>query len=130
MTTVAQKSARRVALDGINVGDVIYGIAGGGQQKILLVVESDARHIVARHITSQGTVEFDRDGFSIRAPNRGSCRITSTAALPLAERETAVGLDRKMRTARQHPDFVLNESEKRLILTGPAFFEAHPLPEI
>jgi hypothetical protein len=116
-------------LDAVKVGDVVFGVAGGGQKKILLVIEADAEGFVARHVTSQALVAFGRDGRSRQAPNGGSCVITSTARLPRDAYETAVGLDRKMQQARQHPDFVLSRAEVQLILHAEEFFEAHPLPD-
>lgn len=129
MSGIGRISARSRALNSIRVGDVIYGIASGGQQKILLVYEADPVRILARHITSQAVVEFGRDGKSRRVPNGGSCTITSTTSLPPEDYDIAVGLDRKMRNAREHPDFMLSKREMQLILTAHSFFEAHPLPE-
>ena len=121
-------AGQRRRLDAVEVGDIVFGVAGGGQKKIMLVIEADADRFVARHITSQAVVEFGRDGRSRHAPDGGSCVVSSTAKLPLAAYATAVGLDRKMRTARQHPDFVLSPREIELILHAEQFFEAHPLP--
>ena len=55
-------SARAQALYGVNVGDLIYGIAEGGQPKLLLVYEADEETFSARHVTSQTSARFGRDG--------------------------------------------------------------------
>lgn len=121
-------AVEEIPLDAIKVGDIIFGVAGGGQKKVLIVIDADDDRFAARHITSQAVVEFGRDGRSRRTPDGGSCVIRSTAKLPLDAYETAVGLDRKMQTARQHPDYVLSRREIELILHADQFFEAHPLP--
>jgi len=122
-------SARQVALDAVKVGDVIFGVAAGGQEKLMLVYKADRRSIFARHITSQTWVEFGRDGLSRRVPDRGSCTIVSVATLPAADYDLAIALDHKMRTAKKYPDAVLSHAEVDFLLRHDKFFKAHPLPE-
>lgn len=119
---------RNQALDAIEAGDVIFGIAAGGQEKILLVYKADETHVFARHITTQTKVKFDRNGNSQRTWDGGSCTIVSTAALSTDDYETAIGLDQKMRTAKELTDLRLSEAEIRLLLTIPDYFKARPLP--
>lgn len=121
-------SVRQAALDAVKVGDVIFGIAAGGQEKLLLVYRADENSIFARHVTSQTLVEFGRNGKSRRVPDGGSCEIISVAPLSSEDHQTALGLDRKMRTAKKYPDAVLSEAEIKLILTKSDFYRAHPLP--
>lgn len=121
--------AREHALKDVKVGDVIFGLGAGGQEKLLLVYAADATSFSARHVTSQTTVEFVRDGTCRHVEGGGTCVIVSTAALPPADYEVAIGLDRKMRTGKEYPDFVLSKAEIQLLLTHPEFFRAHPLPE-
>jgi hypothetical protein len=121
-------SARQRALDAIKVGDVVYGISGNGNGKLLLVYESSDDSFFARHITSQTSAKFRRDGVTVRVPTGGSCTIYSTAGLPDDQYQVAIGLDRKTRAGKKYPDFVLSEDEKRLILSYDDFYKAHPLP--
>ena len=121
-------SLRAQALNAVKVGDVIFGIAGGGQEKLLLVYEADDTGFWARHVTSQTTARFGRDGETRWVHDGGSCTIVSTAPLPPEQYEVAIGLDRKMRTGKVHPDFVLSKAEIQLILTHESFFKAHLLP--
>jgi hypothetical protein len=107
---------------------VIYGIGEGGQRKLLLVYQVDQTRILARHVTTQMKMEFDRQGNS-RRTEEGSCRIVSTAALPTRDHAVTLGLDLKMRTGKEHPDFVLTKAEVDLLLTVDDFFNAHLLPE-
>ena len=122
-------SARKNALDAIKVGDVVYGVSGGGNEKLLLVYEVNDDGFSARHITSKSWAEFDRNGHSKPIASGGSCTIVSIAALPAEEYKVALGLDLKMRTGKEYPDFVLSRAEIQLILTYGDFFRAHPLPE-
>lgn len=122
-------SERQRALDAVRVGDVIYGISGNGNEKLLLVYEADERGFCARHITSGSRAEFDRNGQTRNIATGGSCRVMSTTTLPEKDYKVAIGLDRKMRTGKAYPDFVLSKAEIQLILTYGVFFKAHPLPE-
>ena len=121
-------SSRGQTLKAIRVGDVIFGIAGGGQEKLMLVYKADETSIFARHVTSQAKVEFGRDGQSRRTPDGGSCTILSAEPLPPDQHQVVVGLDRKMRTAKQLTDLRLSEAVIQLLLTADKFFKAHPLP--
>lgn len=120
--------SRKQALDAIKVGDIIYGIAGGGQPKLLLVYEADENGFSARHMTSQATAKFGRDGEATWTPGGGSCTIVSTAALPPEQREVAIALDRRMGSKPEYPDSRLTEDEIHLILSHKGYFEARLLP--
>ena len=122
-------SARELALRAVKVGDVIFAIAGGGQEKLMLVYEADDRSIFARHVTTGSKVRFGRNGKTTLVPGGGRCAIVSVAALPPGDYDTVIGLDRKMRTGEEYPDFVLSSAEIQLLLTCDKFFKAHPLPE-
>ncbi|MBN9305637.1 MAG: hypothetical protein BGO82_03985 [Devosia sp. 67-54] len=130
MSEIDMTSARQRALGAVRIGDVIYGLSGAGNEKLLLVYDVSDDSIFARHITSQTSARFDRaDGETKSIPSGGSCRIVSTAALPASRHEIAIGLDHKMRTGKAHPDFVLSKAEIDLLLTSGDFFRAHLLPE-
>lgn len=120
--------SRRQALDAIKVGDIIYGIAGGGQPKLLLVYEADESGFSARHMTSQSTAKFSRDGEATWTPDGGSCTIVSTAALPPEQREVAIALDRRIGSKPEYPDTRLTEDEIHLILSHKGYFETRLLP--
>lgn len=116
------------ALGAVKVGDVIFGIAAGGQEKLLLVYEADATSFWARHVTSQTTAKFGRDGESVWVHDGGSCTIVSTARLPQEMYEVAIGLDRKFAAQPEYPDSILSKDEIRLVLTHDKFFKANLLP--
>jgi hypothetical protein len=121
--------SRTQALQSVKVGDVIFGIAEGGQPKLLLVYDADSSGFSARHVTSQTTAKFGRDGKSTWVMGGGSCVIVSTAQLPPEMYETALGLDRKWASKPEYPESVLTQAEIKLITTSRAFFESRPLPD-
>ncbi|MEP7242013.1 MAG: hypothetical protein ABI697_14100 [Devosia sp.] len=121
--------AREEALSAVKAGDVIFGVAAGGQEKLLLVYAVTPTSISARHVTTQMLLTFGRDGRTRPVPGGGSCVITSTAALPAKNRAVVLGLDTKMRVGRDYPDFVLSKDEIELLLTYDTFFKANPLPD-
>lgn len=120
--------SRAQALEAVKVGDLIFGIAAGGQEKLLFVYEADATSFWARHVTSQTTAKFGRDGESKWVHDGGSCTIVSTARLPQEMREVAIGLDRKFAARPEYPDSILSKHEIRLVLTYDEFFKANLLP--
>lgn len=92
-----------------------------------MVYEADDEGFSARHVTSQTSARFGRDGESRLAPDGGSCVIVSTARLPSELYETA--LDRKWAAKPEYPDSVLSRAEIKLMTTYRAFFEANRLPD-
>jgi hypothetical protein len=121
-------SAERQALRHVQVGDIIFGIAAGGQEKLLLVHEADDDGFSARHILSQTRVRFGRDGESRWAEGGGSCTIVSTAKLPPDMYAVALGLDRKWASRPEYPDSILTKGEVQLVLNHDKYFKAHLLP--
>lgn len=113
----------------VEPGDVIFGIAEGGQEKLMLVHETTTSSIFTRHVTTQTEVEFGRDGVSRSTPDGGSCTILSVAPLPPDQYSVVVGLDRKMRLAQFPDGFRLSSEEQRVLLNVPAYFKANPLPK-
>jgi len=121
-------SAERQALRHVQVGDIIFGIAAGGQEKLFLVHEADDDGYWARHILSQTRVRFGRDGESRWAEGGGSCTIVSTAKLPPDMYAVALGLDRKWASRPEYPDSILTKDELQLVLNHDKYFKAHLLP--
>ncbi len=120
---------RKEVLAAIKAGDVIYGISGGGQEKLLFVYRTTPQTIFARHVTTQTRVEFHRDGQSKWREGGGSCTIVSAAPLPADQHAVVVGLDRKMRTAVELTDMRLSKAEILLLATKDEFYRSHPLPK-
>lgn len=121
-------SSREQALSTIRVGDVIFGLGAGGQSKLLLVYKVDRGGFSARHITTQMTFKFGREGKTRVDANGGYVMIISTAALPPDMYDVALGLDRKFAARSEYPDSMLTKSEIALLLTHRDFFQANLLP--
>jgi hypothetical protein len=120
-------SSREQALAAVKVGDVIFGLGAGGQEKLLLVYKVDREGFSARHVTTQMSFRFDRDGKTRLYADGGRCTVVSIAQLPPEAHQVVVGLDRKMRAGKEYPDFVLSEAEIGLLLTHGDFFKSHLL---
>ncbi|MBE0580999.1 hypothetical protein [Devosia sp.] len=120
-------SFRDQALSAVRVGDVIFGLGAGGQEKLLLVYEVDQSGFLARHVTTQMSFRFGRDGKTSVNADGGFVTIVSTARLPQEMYEVALGLDRKWAARPEYPDTVLSKAEIELLLKHAAFFGAHPL---
>jgi hypothetical protein len=121
------KSSRLQKLKALESGDVIFGIDAGGRGKVLLVIEASKSNFVARHVTSQATVRFGRDGHSKKIKGGGSCTIVSTRPLPAKEYGIVLGLDRKCRLGQFPDGHMLNQDEINLILKLDDYFKARPL---
>lgn len=124
-----QTKSRSQVLAGIEAGDVIFGIAAGGQEKLLFVYRTSPDKIFARHVTSQSKAEFDREGKSTYCEGGGSCEIISAAPLPPDRYNVVVGLDRKTRLMHSLEQLRLTDTEARLLLEIDDFYRAWPLPE-
>ena len=122
-------STRLQALSAVTVGDVIFGLGAGGQDKLLLVYEVDHSGFSARHITTQMAFKFGRDGKTRGNAKDGYVTIVSTAKLTSDMYEVALGLDRKFAARPEYPDGILTKAEIQLLLTHKRFFEARLLPE-
>jgi len=122
-------SSRIEALRAIQVGDLVFGLGAGGQEKLLLVYRADPSGFSARHVTTQMKFRFDRNGMTQIYSDGGYVKIVSTAALPADKRRVGIELDRKMGSNLEYPDTKLNEAEIRFLQTYRAFFESHLLPD-
>lgn len=120
--------SKNQSLDAVKTGDIIFGIAAGGQEKLLLVYNADEEGFWTRQVTSQTTAKFGRDGKSRWVEGGGSCTIVSTAQLPSDLYDLALGLDRKIAARPEYPHSKLSKDEIRLVLTHDKFFKAHLLP--
>lgn len=123
------RATRAQSLAAVKQGDIVYAIAAGRQEKLMLVYETTPDTIFARQVTSGTKVEFGRDGRSKKVQGGGSGVIVSVAQLPPDQYEVAIGLDRKAGTAKELTDFRLSDAEKHLLLTMSEFFRSRPLPE-
>lgn len=122
MPTVTQ------VLDSVRVGDVIFGLGAGGQEKLLLVHKTDADGFSARHVTTQIKFRFNREGRTSVDADGGYVTVVSIARLPDDLHEAAIGLDRKSAAQPRYPDSILSSAEIHLLLTHAKIFKAQLLP--
>lgn len=120
-------SSRAHALEAIKVGDLIFGLGAGDQDKLLLVYKVDADGFSARHVTTQMSFRFSRDGRTGTYADGGYVTIVSTAPLPASLCEVALGLDRKFAARPEYPDSALTQAEIHLLLTYKEHFNANLL---
>lgn len=121
--------SKEQALNDVKAGDVIFGLGAGGQDKMLLVYKADQSGFSARHITTQMTFRFGRDGRTRLYADGGYVTIVSTAALPPEQLQVALGLDRKMGSDTEYPQTKLTKAEIDLLLTHVEYFKSRPLPQ-
>jgi hypothetical protein len=121
-------SSRVQALNAVKVDDVIFGLGAGGQDKLLLVYKADRSGFSARHVTTQMTFRFGRNGKTRVYADGGYITIVSTAQLPQEMYDVALGLDRKFAARPEYPDTKLSQAEIQLLLTHDKFFKARLLP--
>ena len=124
MPTVTQ------VLDAVRVGDVIFGLGAGGQEKLLLVYKIDPNGFSARHVTTQVNFRFDRNGRTRIYANGGYVTIVSIAPLPADMHDVAVELDRKFAARPEYPDSILSKAEIQLLLSFPKVFKRQLLPGV
>jgi hypothetical protein len=130
-------TARENALGKLDDGDLFDAEDAAGPTRICMVMSITKTTIVARSITVQETIEFDRLTGAAKPPF--DFVITSVAALPRDIHDIFLGLDRKYREARANvakdPNwvpptghFALTEDQKRAFLLSHDFYKQNPLP--
>lgn len=119
---------RAKALEAVKVGDLVFGLGAGDQEKLLLVYRVDRQGFSARHVTTQMNWRFNRDGRTKVYADGGYVTIVSTAPLPPELHAVAIGLDRKFAGRPDYPDSVLTKEEIDLLLTYKKHFYADLLP--
>ena len=118
-------------------GDLFDAEDEAGPTRICMVTSVTKTTILARSITVQEIIEFDRVTGAARSPF--DFVITSVAVLPRDIHDTFLGLDRKYREARSRrardPNwepptghFALTEDQKRAFLFSHDFYKQNQLP--
>ena len=116
----------RRPLSRLVVGDIFHAKCPNGASFICLVEAVTDDRILARRVTTQDNVEFDRNtGTTLE--NEVPCTIDSIAPLPLEIHNIMLGLDRKMRLQRDPEKFKLNKEEIQAIHFVNAYYPANPL---
>lgn len=110
-------------------GDIAFGRSSTGQGMMMLVYDTTATAIFARHVPSQTKAVFDRTGQSKPIEAIGTIAITSAAPLPAETYNIVRGLDRKMRLMHSVEHIRLTDDEKRVLREIEEFYSSRPLPE-
>ena len=108
------------------VGDIFHAKCPNGASFICLVEGVTDDRILARRVTTQDNVEFDRNTGTTLG-NEVPCTIDSIAPLPLAIHNIMLGLDRKMRLQRDPEKFKLTKEEIQAISFVNEYYPSNPL---
>ena len=130
-------AAREDALRKLGDGDLFDAEDEAGPTRICIVTSVTKTTIVARSITVQEIIEFDRLTGVARSPF--DFVITSVAVLPQDIHDIFLGLEQKYREARSRrardPNwvpptghFALTEDQKRAFLFSHDLYKQNPLP--
>jgi hypothetical protein len=136
-------SDRSKALKALGVGHIFQATDAKGPVRICIVLSVTENTILARSVTTQEIIEFDRGrGVADHNWHDGMYHyaITSLTPLPHDMHEIMLSLDRDGREFEyklaEDPNYqspqdkpVLNDDQRRGLLSVSRFYEAHPLPE-
>lgn len=134
---------RSKALKTLGVGHIFQATDAKGPVRICIVISVAENTILARSVTTQEIIEFDRRTGVAHHNWHGSMyhyMITSVAPIPHDIHEIMLSLDRNAREFEyklaEDPDYqspqdkpILNDDQRRGLLYVSRFYEAHPLPE-
>jgi hypothetical protein len=116
------------AFDALSVGDIFHAAAPNGASLICLVTELTASRIRARTITTQISLEFDRQtGVAKWGPDKTPCIIDSTAPLPSETHDIFLRLDQRYRSSEGLEDLKLLDAEKRALVAAGSYYSKHPI---
>jgi hypothetical protein len=119
---------QNTAFDALSVGAIFHAAAPNGASLICLVTELTASRIRARTITSQISLEFDRQtGVAKWGPDKTPCTIDSTAPLPSETHDVFLRLDERYRATYSLADLKLLEAEKRALVFAGSHYSKHLL---
>jgi hypothetical protein len=119
---------QKLGFGGLSEGDIFHAAAPNGASLICLVTETTASRICARAITTQISLEFDRQtGVAAWGPEKTPCTIDSTAPLPAETHAVFVRLDQRYRSTDRLEDLKLLEVEKRALVFAGSYYSVHLL---
>ena len=128
---------RKAALAKLAVGDIFHAAYPNGAKCICLVLSVSAESILARRITSQEELTFNRQtGVENVAEGEPQAVIISVAPLPSEVHNVFLALDQKYGAVRGQDDifeknleyFKLTEAEKNALKFIHSHCAANPLP--
>jgi hypothetical protein len=114
---------RPAALRSLAVGDIFHAEGDNGASLICLITAITDTAIQARTVTSQLSLDFDRQT-GIGGWGKGTCVVDSIAPLPTEIRDALLGLDRRYALGG---DPKLLDAEKRTLVFVGSFYAANPI---
>ena len=111
------------ALTRLAVGEIFHATGGNGASLICLVTAVTEKTIQVRTVTTQLSLDFDRET-GVGRWGKGTGVIDSIAPLPADIRDALLGLDRRY-AAGGNPKLL--DTEKRALLFVGSFYAANPL---
>jgi hypothetical protein len=133
---------RQAALRSIEAGNLFYALDAAGPVRICLGLSVSEKTILARSVTTQEIIKFDRRTGEAAHNRYGfdfNYLIASIMPLPRDIHEIMLSLDRNGRAFEEKlaedPDYqsppdnwILNDDQRRGLLFIAEFCRAHPLP--
>ena len=133
---------RQTALRALGVGHLFHAVDAAGPVRICLVMSVSEKTILARSVTTQEIIEFDRRTGRAAHKRHGfdfDYVIASVEPLPRDIHEIMLSLDRNGRAFEEKlaadPEYesppdksILNGDQRRGLLFVAGFYRAHPLP--
>ena len=125
---ITEEPAKRIAklkptITDLAVGDIFHATAENDARLICLVTSITQMVIHARTVTTQYSLEFDRQS-GIGQWGKGTSVIDSMAPLPPDIRDALLGLDQRY---RRGDDPKLLDAEKKALLFVASFYPANPV---
>jgi hypothetical protein len=114
---------RPAVISSLAVGDIFHAEADNGASLICLVTDVTDTAIQARTVTTQISLDFDRQS-SIGKWGKGTCVVDSIAPLPAEIRHALLGLDRRYALGG---DPRLLDTEQRALVFVTSFYTANPI---
>jgi hypothetical protein len=133
---------RQTALGALEAGHLFHAVDAAGPVRICLVMSVSEKTILARSVTTQEIIEFDRRNGRASHKRYGfnfDYVIASVEPLPRDIHEIMLSLDRNGRAFEEkiaaNPDYksppdksILNDDQRRGLLFVAEFYRAHPMP--
>src|SRR5262245_30483286 len=119
---------RKTQLARLLPGDIFHASCSSSDASLICLVEEVSEdRIVARRITTQDRLSFDRTtGRDTR--DKAACAIDSTAPLPVPIHNTLLGLERKMRLQSDPEKFKLDRDEREALMFVGPYYRSNRLP--
>ena len=118
---------RKTLLGELAVGDPFHAEVPNGAKLICLAVSVTEATIQARRVTTQESIEFDRQTGVEICGDPPNCRIDSVAPLPDDLLNVILGIDGKYRLEQDLERLKLTDAEIKALVYAGAHYASNPL---